>query len=210
MGSPQRAGSATVTSLREVRAAKHEPSDQSVIEAVVRGDTRFAGALYDRLHPVVDRTLARIMGGRGSDHEDLVQAAFEQIVTTLMRRRYAGACSLSRWGSVVATNVGVSAIRRRVRERRCIDHGSVEPPSGWPDAGRALSPTERLDLQRVQAALARMDPKKAEVLILHDVFGHQLSEIAVLTNVSVAAAQSRLVRGRRELSRRLRHARRAP
>jgi DNA-directed RNA polymerase specialized sigma24 family protein len=40
-------------------------------------------------------------------------------------------------------------------------------------------------------------------LLLHDVVGHELTEIAALTGASVAAVQSRLVRGRHELMERL-------
>jgi hypothetical protein len=55
----------------------------------------------------------------------------------------------------------------------------------------------------VRKHLAEMNPTQATTLFLHDGLGHNLSEIALMTGVSVAAAQSRLVRGRRELGRRL-------
>jgi len=48
-----------------------------------------------------------------------------------------------------------------------------------------------------------MKSTHAEAVFLHDVLGHELAEIAIMTQVSVSAAQSRLVRGRRELFRRL-------
>jgi DNA-directed RNA polymerase specialized sigma24 family protein len=40
-------------------------------------------------------------------------------------------------------------------------------------------------------------------MMLHDMLGRDLSEVAVLLDITVAAAQSRLVRGRKELERRL-------
>jgi DNA-directed RNA polymerase specialized sigma24 family protein len=48
-----------------------------------------------------------------------------------------------------------------------------------------------------------MSPKKAMVLVLHDVLGHELAEVSVMLGISVSAAQSRLVRGRRDLLGRL-------
>jgi DNA-directed RNA polymerase specialized sigma24 family protein len=43
-----------------------------------------------------------------------------------------------------------------------------------------------------------MNQDKAMALVLHDVLGHELVEIAAMLGVSTAAAQSRLVRARRE------------
>jgi RNA polymerase sigma-70 factor (ECF subfamily) len=58
-------------------------------------------------------------------------------------------------------------------------------------------------LASVRFHLAEMNEARATTMFLHDVMGHELAEIAVLTGVSVAAAQSRLVRGRKELRQRI-------
>jgi DNA-directed RNA polymerase specialized sigma24 family protein len=55
----------------------------------------------------------------------------------------------------------------------------------------------------VRAELALMNPGRAQVLVLHEVNGLELSEIATVLGISVMAAQSRLSRGRRELMSRL-------
>jgi RNA polymerase sigma-70 factor, ECF subfamily len=183
------------------------PSDSALIEAVLRGDQRIARALYDRLEPTVDRTLYRIFGRREVDHDDLVQTTFEQIVLTLSKRKFAAACSLKTWASTLATHVGLNALRARRRERNVLDRSeSVEEHAGSaqsaaPEGDRAAQ--TRLELARLRDTLASMDPNKAETVFLHDVLGHDLAEIAVLTEVTVAAAQSRLVRGRKELVSRL-------
>jgi RNA polymerase sigma-70 factor (ECF subfamily) len=164
-----------------------------------------ADLLYDRVIGVVERTLYRIFGRREHDHDDIVQNTFEQIVITLCRQRFARACSLTTWATTVATHVGLNALRSRRRERRILDRGeSADVIEASPRSTSGNAAVEaRLELDRVRAHLASMDPNKAETLFLHDALGHDLAEIAVITGVSVAAAQSRLVRGRKELRERL-------
>ena len=179
-------------------------SDDEIIEAVARGDGAVAGELYDRLYRTIDQTLCRILGRRESDHEDLMQSVFEQVIKTLTTRRFAGACSLRTWASSVATHVGLNALRARRRERGVFDRSDADAPSvasSNDDPERNAS--SRREIERVRAQLAGMSPGRAEALFLHDVLGHDLAEIAALTGVSIAAAQSRLVRGRHELMERL-------
>jgi RNA polymerase sigma-70 factor, ECF subfamily len=181
-------------------------NDEQLVDAVQRGDTQIASLLYDRLLGAVDHALYRVFGRREHDHDDLVQAAFEQIVLTLSRQSYARACSLQTWASTIATHVAFNALRSRRRERRVFDRDPTaktteSEPVSTADLERAAG--ARADLERVRSSLIQMKPERAETVFLHDVLGHDLAEIALMTRVSVSAAQSRLVRGRRELRSRL-------
>lgn len=182
-------------------------SDEQIIAAVLAGDEHVANQLYERLVDTVDRTLYRVFGRREQDHEDLIQKSFEQIILTLVRGSFAGACSLRTWASSVTSRVAFNALRARKRERRVFDRTpqlddardvttSFEPTGASGTEGHALA---RADLDRIRAILVHMNPGRAEAVFLHDVLGHELAEIAVMEGISVAAAQSRLVRGRAEL-----------
>ena len=185
---------------------EHEPTDAELIDAFERGDGQACEQLYDRLIGVVEGTLWRVLGRRDEHHDDLVQSAFEQIVMTLSRRRFARACSLSSWASTVTAHIAFNAIRARTRERQVLDRtrnpeADLGDLAHHDDVEREVGVRE--DFARVRIYLAEMDWGRAATLFLHDVLGHELSEISVLMGVSVAAAQSRLVRGRRELQERL-------
>lgn len=187
-------------------AQAREVTDADLIDAFERGEGHACETLYDRLIGVVEGTLWRVLGRREEHHDDLVQAAFEQIVLTLSRRKFARACSLSSWAASVTTHVAFNTIRSRTRERRVLDRGrdgeqEARARGGSLDVEREA--TVREALGRVRGHLADMDQDRATTVFLHDVLGHELAEIAVLTGVSVAAAQSRLVRARKELHRRL-------
>jgi len=184
-------------------------SDEILIEAVQRGDDRVASDIYDRLFDVVDRTLYRVTGTRGSDHDDLVQQTFEQIVLTLSRHSFAHLCSLRTWASRVATHVGLNALRSRRRERAVFDK-TQEVELEAPAPGYVRDPHgalhSRHELTLIRGLLGEMNPVVVEVLLLHDVFGHDVAEIAMMMGTSMPAAQSRLFRGRRDLRKRLERA----
>jgi RNA polymerase sigma-70 factor (ECF subfamily) len=181
-------------------------SDEEIVAAFQAGDVGSGARLYDRLFPVVDATLVRILGRRESDHSDLVQTTFEQIVSTLARRTFAGRCGLPGWAAVLACHVGLNALRSRRRERGVIDRARPLGEEGAPDRPGPAPLESQLHardaLETVRRHLAGMDPERVTALLLH-AMGYDLAEIAELTSTSTAAAQSRLSRGRRELRARI-------
>ncbi len=178
-------------------SAPQSPSDGEILAALESGDARLAGALYDKVVHAVDLAIIRVLGKREPDHDDIVQAAFEQVVRSLSQKRFLGGCSLTTWASRIACHVALNTLRSRRRERRVIDHGTDVHDGRVGIASEHAAAV--VDLGRVRECLARLAPEKAEALVLHDVLGHDLAEIAAITSVTVAAAQTRLSRGRREL-----------
>jgi RNA polymerase sigma-70 factor (ECF subfamily) len=180
--------------------------DDELVREFQEGRPGTGARLYGRLLPVVDRALFRVLGRREHDYPDLVQSAFEQIVSTLSKRTFGQVCSLNAWASVLACHVGLNALRSRRRERSVVDRNHTLDFQTGPDPSPGVHPesqlTARDDLSAVRRHLAEMDPDRVMALLLN-AEGYGLAEIAVLTSTSIAAAQSRLSRGRREIRARL-------
>jgi RNA polymerase sigma-70 factor (ECF subfamily) len=162
-------GSMAHRSLRVVVGGKADPSvpsltDEQIVEAVEMGDGRLAEQIYDRLVGVVDGTLYRVMGRREADHDDLVQSAFEQIILTISRRKFARACSLKAWAATLASHVALNALRSRCRERKVVDRwvepdGEAHDAAGSHDVERQVG--SRRELDKMREHLARMDQGRA-------------------------------------------------
>jgi RNA polymerase sigma-70 factor (ECF subfamily) len=177
------------------------PSDEELVEAIRRGDRELGRAIYKRLIRVIESTLCRVVGRGERDHNDLVQAVFEEVVRTIRSGKFQMRCSLTSWAATLACHVGLNAIRSRRMERTMFDpepsNDAFERDATATHPERALE--ARDDLRRLRVALATMTEGRAEAVLLHDVLGYDLAEIAALGGSTVAAVQSRLVRGRREL-----------
>jgi RNA polymerase sigma-70 factor, ECF subfamily len=172
--------------------------DSELLAAVRAGDARAATAFHDRMRPQVERTIGRLFGRRDADHEDVVQQALIELVTTI--DRYRGECSLDSWASTIAAHVVYKHIRHRKVERRIF---SALAPEVLAQARSSARPGREAILRnaasRVLEHLDAVDEAKVWAFVLHDVCGFDLHEVARITRVSVAAAQTRLVRGRREV-----------
>lgn len=186
-------------------APRQEPArdpsmdDAQLLAAVRAGDRSVARELHERIRPQVDRTLSRLLGRRDPDYEDLAQLALIAVVTSLGRFR--ADCSLDTWTARITAHTVFKEIRRRRTARNVFEPAADDEPESRHDLERdALA---RGTLRRVRAHLDAMDPLKAWTLMLHDVCGYDLREIAQITECSVAAAQSRLSRGRIDLHARL-------
>lgn len=152
----------------------------------------------------VDTVVRRLVGSRDPEFEDLVQSSLVNVLTTFDRGKFRGDCPPGGWAAVIARNVAVDAIRARARERRVFQHGwdtalADDRAQIAADPGPERLTDIRLTLDRVNQALSGLGPKKARVVYLHDVLGYELGEVATMLGTSVAAAQSRLVRGRHEI-----------
>jgi RNA polymerase sigma-70 factor (ECF subfamily) len=178
-----------------------ELGDAEICTALADGAAWAADALYDRVVDVVEAVLFRLLGA-DADRDDLIQQAIERVVSSVVSGRFARGCSLRSWATLLAQHVAVDALRARARERKLFDrrvpYQTLELVEAHTATPEHLTETRRR-VALLQSALGRMNRERSEAVVLHDLLGHDLAEIARLTGVSVAAAQSRLVRGRREV-----------
>ncbi|HEX4449029.1 MAG TPA: sigma-70 family RNA polymerase sigma factor [Polyangiaceae bacterium] len=178
-------------------------SDDAELLASLRACKPGSGAaLHDRARPTVDQTIRRLLGHGDVDHEDIAQLAMIELVGTI--GRYRGDCSLDSWTSTLTARVVYKHLRRRKTERRIFGSLDAELVAGLRSGGSTLrNAIVRNVMRRVLAHLEAIDETKASTFVLHDVCGYDLREIAEITGVSITAAQTRLVRGRREVHERI-------
>ena len=179
----------------------HVASDEEICRRLESGNTGAAEVVYERVATVVDAVLFRLLGPNDHEREDLAQQAMERIIGSIVSGRYMRDCSLSSWATLITQHLAIDTMRSRTRDRRVFDrHVGTQTVELVPDGNRSteqIVETQRR-ANRLIRVLSSISSTHAEAVVLHDLLGHDLAEIARLTGVSVAAAQSRLVRGRRK------------
>lgn len=176
--------------------------DSTLLAGLKARDTTLCNAFYTRVRPLVDRTLSRLLGPRDNDYEDVAQRALFELVDTIDRFR--GECPLDAWISIISARAAYRTIRRRRVERKLF---ADEQPEDLPTTTRshASSVAARQAIGRIRVELEGMNPDRAWAFLLHDVYGYDLKEVGEITGATLAASQSRLVRGRREIHERIRN-----
>ncbi len=186
------------TPLRVVTEASDD--DQALVESIARGDRQSAVRLYDRLRPLVSRTIRRL-STNAADHDDLVQQAFIELFLSLRGRPVVR--SLEGWAATIAARTVYQRLRRERLERRFAVPGGLESNDAEhaeaPESQPFTQASQRQAVQRVLNHLTELNENRVHVYVLHDVHGFELKEIAEILGITVANAQSRLVRGRADV-----------
>lgn len=128
------------------------------------------------------RYLLRLVGDSDSA-ADLLQDTFIRALTAL--GKHDPPDNPSAWLYRVATNLAYNALRRRRRLRWLPFQGTEQAPAF--EAGVA-------DAQIVRQCLARLRPKEAESLLLHQYAGLTSAEIALLSGENASTIRVRLSR----------------
>lgn len=186
------------------RANAPMPDDDAHLVAGVRaGDSAVARRLYDRLSPVVMGTTRKLLGRNDPDIDDVAQSAYVALVTSI--DSYRGDSTLQSWASTITAHTVFKHLRRRKLERAAFVGESDAHTESYADqhGHPAATAEQRSTLHKLNAVISGVDPLKRWTYFLHDVMGYDLREIAQITEVSVAAAQTRLVRGRAEIHARI-------
>lgn len=157
----------------------------------------FAAAVAEHLDSLYRYAL--LLTGSPVSAEDLVQ---DTVVRALERGgQFRGDASLRTWLHRIAHNLAVDRSRRSGREVVVDEIAEVE--DRWRDADYTVDPAaviERAaDRDELEDALLRLPDALRTAVILHDVEGWTVQEIALTTGIGLPAAKQRLRRGRMAL-----------
>jgi len=148
------------------------------------------------LFGLVYRCMRTLVAPQDRDFEDLVQAAASEVWRS--RASFQGRSEPSSWIYGVCYRVLLNHRRfwRRFRVRFDIGTES-EPPSDAPHSVDLLDERERAE--RLRTALRRLSDKHRAVVVLHDLEGFGVPEIADIVGANPLTVRSRLREGRRKL-----------
>ncbi|MBK8997876.1 MAG: sigma-70 family RNA polymerase sigma factor [Myxococcales bacterium] len=188
---------ASLVALPRLRLLEEKQGRESLADALRARRPWAERALLETHAPFVERLLTRILGFE-SELEDLVQEVFVRAFSRIDDLRDD---NLKSWIGAFAVNVARETLRRR-RRRRWLSFASPEEVPDVPTDAVAL---EIRDAARaLYTVLSRMNASDRVVFTLRLVEGMQLSEIAVLCDVSLSTVKRRMERAQAWFSSRAR------
>jgi RNA polymerase sigma-70 factor, ECF subfamily len=156
-------------------------------------------ATPEQVFALVYQQVRKLAGHR--DVDELVQVAAEQAIRSLPS--FAGRCALSTWTfriCYLTIRKHDRWYRRWLRRFTLTEDGQVPENAleGRTSTDDRLVSEERA--MRLRAALEQLSPKRRAVVVLHDLEGFSIEEVAEIVAALPRAVRSRLRDGRRALA----------
>lgn len=160
-------------------------------------ETPIWSELFELLGPIHDdvQLFARRIARSNAEGDDVFQDAVLRAARKLPALR--DRSRFKSWMYSVVVSVHRTRCRRAFWKRlvaRDSSHDTVgDDGQRWED--------ERASASRVSHALATLEPPQREAIVLFELHGYAIDEIAEIQQTSVSSVKSRLVRGRERLKR---------
>jgi len=185
---------------RPKRSSDEPPVDLVAPELVARcknGDERAWRELVEATHREVYTLCLRILGDP-DDASEATQDAYLKAWRGL--HGFRGESMFGTWLYRVATNAAISKHRSRKR-RRTHEMGAEDEVLAQMAAAGSTEVTAgaKLEVRELERALARLPEHYRSALVLKDVYGLSIEEIAKQLSLTQTATKVRLHRGRKKL-----------
>ena len=181
-------------------------NDQQLVELARRGDRQAFGQLIERHWRKCVDLGCYFLRNRG-DAEDQAQNAFMKVYEHL--DQYKGDAEFSTWLARIVANQCLMLMRVRRRARFMYLDEVPSEPKALPIQLASADPDPEGELAFVQltqvlrSELGRVPRLMRNVMLLRDVQGLPMRDVADQLGITVSAAKSRLVRARAELRNRM-------
>jgi len=171
-----------------------ELTDDALMARIAHGDRTAFRLLTGRLYGPAIRLAAKVLGDR-AEGEDAVQAALVKLWQGA--GRFDGARgSVEGWFRRVLVNACID--RRRSIKAVAPIEAAAEVPSAEATPYEAAETNDRA--KRVQAAMARLNPRQRAAIALFHMEGASMAEIAAALETTPKAVEGLLARARAELA----------
>jgi RNA polymerase sigma-70 factor (ECF subfamily) len=188
-------GAADSHGIRDVGGPSRDaggPSDAELLRRHVAGDSEAFGTLFSRHSGRLWAVALRTVG----DPEDAADALQEAMISAFRRAgSFRGDSAVGTWLHRIVVNAAVDRLRRR--PARTVSWPSdPDELEGFFVPRTADAVETRLD---VDAALHMLPPEQRAALVLVDMMGYPVAEVATILGVSQGTVKSRCARGRARL-----------
>jgi len=172
-----------------------DPSDAELLRRHLAGDSEAFGTLFSRHSSRLWAVALRTVG----DPEDAADALQEAMISAFRRAgNFRGDSAVSTWLHRIVVNAALDLLRRRSAHSVGWSGDPDELPVAepWQATDSAAVTDSRLD---VDAAMRTLPPPQRAALVLVDMLGYPVADVAVILGVSEGTVKSRCARGRARL-----------
>lgn len=177
-----------------------EISTEELVSRCIEGDRHYQRFLFKKYKNNVYALIVHYLGPN-YDLDDIVQQVFINIFRSLSG--FKGLSSLDTWIYRITSKICIDQIRKKYRKRHLtlVNNTEFVERASSDGSDDVLQSQERKELvSQIYEAMDKLNKDKRTVIVLFEMEGLSLDEIAKILKKPVGTIKSRLFHGRKELA----------